>query len=368
MFCEKMDNDESKHFDWLNFTVDDFMDAPSLASKLIAKSDAVSGFLYDQLGGPAQQDLANWKAGNLTVQNLETCLTKCLNAVITTSTIYDRQLFASVALRSKTKHVLNQQGQEANALRLNRLLLEDAFPMEISRGIEIEKRLLGEPITPYCTDAYNTLISVVHGVSLGALALVPDYRKMEGNVFFWANVCVAFVVICVIWHRYCVENQYIAWTLRLPDTIIPMLFGLVEVYMVLSVAGTPEDTCLSYALLFLLGSFAYSNSIKRHNNWKARTIYLEHFSELDPNFGDNFLKSFLSFARASLRKMLICAAISSIFFSVLDTGFWVRLGLSLDTARGFLFLFAVLSSGYFFCRNLRSHLDSDKSIKTKLGW
>lgn len=238
---------------------------------------------------------------------------------------------------------------------------------EYQGKIRIEKRLLGEPITPYCTDAYNTLISVVQGLAVGAFALI-DFRKYETDGYFLTNTIVAFLVICVIWHRYCVENQYIAWTLGLPDTIIPMLFGLLEVNMVFSISGPPDALCSSYVLLFLWGAFAYYNSIARHDNPRARQIYIVHFSELGPDFGSNFLDSFLSFTRRSRLGMAVCAAFSSFFFFTMHTGLWAWVGLSLAFAKVVLSIFAVVSSGCFFYFNLRRHLNSDKKIRTILGW
>jgi hypothetical protein len=63
-------------------------------------------------------------------------LLKELNDTIAGPSIYDRARFAGVVLRSETAALLAQNPKGYRLARLNKLLLEDAFPRELARSVE----------------------------------------------------------------------------------------------------------------------------------------------------------------------------------------------------------------------------------------
>src|SRR5690242_13105441 len=94
-------------------------DAAALFSKLAGSADAVSAFLRAQLPADAT-----------TVPNL----VKALNQIVNGPSIYDSARFAGIVLRPETAQLARQNPAGYQLARLNKLLLEDAYPVELARS------------------------------------------------------------------------------------------------------------------------------------------------------------------------------------------------------------------------------------------
>ena len=108
------------------------LNLPSFVAKLNRSADAVSTYIKSNLSAPTLAALENYPGANPLL--LQTNLIENLNALIRSKSIYDAQRFAGVTLRPETQKLLalNPQGEALG--HLNRLLLDDAYPREISRG------------------------------------------------------------------------------------------------------------------------------------------------------------------------------------------------------------------------------------------
>jgi len=115
------------------FSVDDFADLPSLASKLGQTKRLVDKWLAGQLSAATQIALANYQGSSSDQAPLQEALLQDLNASIRGSLGRNARCFAGVALRSETLDLLSKNPQGGGLLRLNRLLLEDSYPLELSR-------------------------------------------------------------------------------------------------------------------------------------------------------------------------------------------------------------------------------------------
>ncbi len=136
------------------FSARDIVDLPGFVGKLKhpAPTDKVSFFLYDQLSDACKAMLAGY-TGDTNAQSLR-FLVQDLNRVISSGPIYDPQRFAGVSLSPWTTNELARQIQPrqsagrqgenpadaaADPVRqnrqmfLNRLLLQDAYPLEMAR-------------------------------------------------------------------------------------------------------------------------------------------------------------------------------------------------------------------------------------------
>ena len=120
------------------FSVDDFANLPVLASKLKETTRAVDRYVADRLSTATKEALLNYQGGGSDPAALQTALVQDLNSIISGPSIYDAQRFLGVALRSATQQFPSQNPQGVSLLRLNRLLLEDAYPLELSRSHEWE--------------------------------------------------------------------------------------------------------------------------------------------------------------------------------------------------------------------------------------
>ena len=128
------------------FLADDFRNLGSLAKKLREPSDAVSAYLDGQLSDATRRALTNYHGWFSRPGLLQTNLVQDLDKVIAGDCIFDARRFAGLALRAETRQLLEQNPQGSDLLRLNRLLLEDAYPKELSRSRKFITHHL-EPVT-----------------------------------------------------------------------------------------------------------------------------------------------------------------------------------------------------------------------------
>ncbi|MGD0207748.1 MAG: DUF2723 domain-containing protein [Verrucomicrobiota bacterium] len=114
------------------FTGKDFTNLPAFVAKLRPsdKQDPLSKWLFQNLGKPTQ-DLITGKDNE---NRLRTALAADLNHLLETGTIYDTSRFTQVKLSDYLQQFLAQNPQSDTRIRLNRLLLESAYPDEIAKS------------------------------------------------------------------------------------------------------------------------------------------------------------------------------------------------------------------------------------------
>ncbi len=111
----------------------DISNINAFAKKISEKPDAVSAFLNEQLDETAKGALAELSVASTNVKTATSALMKGVNKVIAGPSIYDQKRFASVHLSVATEELLKAEPTGSDLMRLNRLLLEDAYP-EIARS------------------------------------------------------------------------------------------------------------------------------------------------------------------------------------------------------------------------------------------
>lgn len=116
------------------FSVDDFLDLPSLAGQLKKPKRAVDTWLAGQLSPATQTALSNYRGQGSDPAALQTGLVQDFNRIIGGPSIYASLSAAGVDLREETEKLHSQKPQGDDLVRLNRLLLEDAYPLELSRA------------------------------------------------------------------------------------------------------------------------------------------------------------------------------------------------------------------------------------------
>jgi hypothetical protein len=116
------------------FVPQDFLDPFGLRTKLVIHSDPVSQFLWTNFSSTAQADLGDPTAlpGAQAVT-----LSAAFNGIIGGGSIYDATRFGGVSLSTETIlfQAINPVGTDV--VRYNRLLLEDAYSLQIRRGPSI---------------------------------------------------------------------------------------------------------------------------------------------------------------------------------------------------------------------------------------
>ncbi|MEW6571464.1 MAG: hypothetical protein AB1390_09865 [Nitrospirota bacterium] len=133
------------------FSVDDFKDSTKLVGKLRdawKTSDAVSLYLKGKLPQPIQQKIDNYKDGEAILQEFLDTLAKAFNELLKIP-LYDNKVFTNVVFSKETKAFLAKNILEDELTRLNRLLVEDAYPQEIAKRSKNRKLKAEDILLPY---------------------------------------------------------------------------------------------------------------------------------------------------------------------------------------------------------------------------
>jgi Domain of Unknown Function (DUF1080) len=110
-------------------------DPAAFAAKIMKGSDRLSEYLRSRLQDSTKADLAAYSASNQNAKTVINQLVKELNQVISGPSIYDKARFHHVVLRPETEKLLKRNPSGQQLARLNKLLLEDAYPAELARSI-----------------------------------------------------------------------------------------------------------------------------------------------------------------------------------------------------------------------------------------
>jgi len=134
--------------DFSPFALGDIVNQPLLVAQLKGSTNGVSTWLRTCLSASTLDLLAGYQPTNSDPAPLRAALVDDLNRVIRGPLIYDAQRFSHVPLRKETKKLLAQNPAGDDLLRLNRLLIEDAYPNEFLRDRKkaVDSRWLAAPV------------------------------------------------------------------------------------------------------------------------------------------------------------------------------------------------------------------------------
>lgn len=113
------------------FSGGDIIDLNAFATKLKEKPDAISAFVADRLDDAAKAALAADYSTADGTKALKSALSKSMNELVNGASIYDEARFKGVGLRDETRQLLVASPGGRELMRLNRILLEDAFAKEL---------------------------------------------------------------------------------------------------------------------------------------------------------------------------------------------------------------------------------------------
>jgi subtilisin-like proprotein convertase family protein len=111
------------------FSLVDFTNLATFIPKLTGGADPVSQFLWSQFTAPEQAVLTN--VGSTALEQ-RTTLTTALNRIAQGVSIYESNRFAGVVLSGATLKIKDTNPAGPTLVRLNRLLLQDAYPTELA--------------------------------------------------------------------------------------------------------------------------------------------------------------------------------------------------------------------------------------------
>jgi hypothetical protein len=115
-------------------TADEIKDLPKLAARLARQSDPVSAFLWSGMSAPDQAELTSAVASGTNIADAQSVLVQALNHAIGQPCIDEGDRFKGVALRPETSDLMKRGPTGSVLARVNRMLLEDAYPAELARS------------------------------------------------------------------------------------------------------------------------------------------------------------------------------------------------------------------------------------------
>jgi hypothetical protein len=117
-----------------SFSRSDITDFVALARQITGRTSAVASFVKDQLDMPVRDDVDSYTPVDGDTDAVSAELVKNLNTIIASGPIYDKARFKKVKLRPATEELLRQSPHGTDLVRLNRMLLEDAFPEALAKS------------------------------------------------------------------------------------------------------------------------------------------------------------------------------------------------------------------------------------------
>jgi iron only hydrogenase large subunit-like protein len=115
--------------------VDDYKDLAAFADRFRqSPRRPIDDWLMGQLSPKTREALARFKGKPWQKLPLQAMLAQDFNKMIKAGSIHNTNRFADVTLREETEDLLRENLQGEELQRLNRLLLEDAYPLELSRS------------------------------------------------------------------------------------------------------------------------------------------------------------------------------------------------------------------------------------------
>lgn len=182
----------SNEGDATTFSIGDISDLAQLAYKLWLPCGEIAGFIKSTISSATQQALANYQGSGAAPTELEKTLSKDLDQLIRGPSVHTKRRFAGIHLRQETEHLLEQNPTGDSLAGLNRLLLEDAFPLEIARRNNAVYQTaiarnaayaasLGKALVPVATNhfpfgyRYNLSRNLTQGSALASVALLLGF-------------------------------------------------------------------------------------------------------------------------------------------------------------------------------------------------
>lgn len=113
---------------------DYLQDPAGLVIKLRDAEDPLSEYLQEQFSPNMRRILNEYDNSNSPSEVLLRALIVELNQLLRSNNLYEEQRFRHVPLTQETQELIKQNPQGLDLIRLNRLLLEEAYPYEIAKS------------------------------------------------------------------------------------------------------------------------------------------------------------------------------------------------------------------------------------------
>ncbi len=176
------------------------------------------------------------------------------------------------------------------------------------------------PSTNYFSSVYMTLLSVFQCIilayllqpfSVEFLKALNDKQPLPLLPFMPP---ILFAVL--LWHNYISHHQIVVWQINKMDTIIIVIFGLIESFMILGITNNDFIVLqFSIAVGILWGSIAYLYAYNKINKDYIQEIFKEYYScpKKTCNLADKLRQKMIDFEFNAFYKLLLDGIILLLF-------------------------------------------------------
>lgn len=226
------------------------------------------------------------------------------------------------------------------------------------------KKVLHEPIAPYLTSSYNIQNNLVEGLVLAVTFMVTFqyWGQMNLPILLKIFYCIGFVI--VMWHNSLLYQQYIVTRISFFEKIIPIMIGVFQCFLALSVA---QPIYIFTLIIIPLKSLLVINLFvlyRKHKNPISFEIWKEHYRTLGSDFAQDMYDEYVKSLRSTVRQVFIVIILISIltlfnYFAPLDS--------AIKTYISFIILVIFLIMSTYFDLNY-SFNNSEKLKKYGYKW
>jgi len=117
------------------FRDEDLTNVSSLVTRLKNEQDPLAQYLVSKLSPETLELVARYTPSSPPQKALTNALVDDLNRLINDPSLYQGEFFSQASLRPETRELIDKNPQGEELVRLNRMLLEDAFPTELAKNL-----------------------------------------------------------------------------------------------------------------------------------------------------------------------------------------------------------------------------------------
>ena len=128
------------------------------------------------------------------------------------------------------------------------------------------RKVLHEPLAPYVTQTYNTLMHLVQGLVLAAIFYVISIHWGQLTLLIVCNLIICVGGLISLWYSYNTNTQYFIMQATILTTTIPVAMGISQVGLALSVASPIYIFTLFIIPPYILIIIQFWDNIKKHND------------------------------------------------------------------------------------------------------
>lgn len=119
--------------------MNEIRDPGGFALKLQKPKDSLSKYIREQLSEKTKELVDAYEKSAIPSEELQKALMEDLNRLIKGPCLYEKKRFADVIITEEVRRKIEENPKGEDLLRLNRTLLEEAYPQEIAKSYEKQK-------------------------------------------------------------------------------------------------------------------------------------------------------------------------------------------------------------------------------------